>query len=323
MLTPHVADALRQSPYRIVLTGAGGWLGRATLDLIHDALGGDFHRRISCFGSQPRALAVSGNDFIEQRPLEDLASLPPQPSLVLHMAFLTKDRAEQMDEVEYCAANRAIRHIVLNALDAIGTEGVFVASSGAAGFAQDVNASAAMRLYGFLKCEDEEAFAAWADEQMKRAVLARIFNLSGPYINKQRSYALSSFILDALAEGPIMVKAPHDVVRGYVAIRELMSLVFALLLDGENGTIRFSSGGEPMEVGEVAAVIAKALGGRAVQRPARIAGKADVYVGDSGPYRALLDSHKIDAVPFMEQIGETIDFLKAESNLGARQESYA
>ena len=78
-----------------------------------------------------------------------------------------------------------------------------------------------------------------------------------------------------------------------------------------------------MEVGEVAALIAKVLGGCGVKRPARIGGKADVYLGDSASYRLLLEKHKIDAVPFMEQIGETIDFLRRESNLGARQESYA
>jgi nucleoside-diphosphate-sugar epimerase len=323
MLTPHVADTLRQSPYRVVVTGSGGWLGRATLDLLQDALGAEFDKRVHCFGSRRRSLEVSGGISIEQRPLDELSSLSREPSLVLHMAFLTKDRAETMDEPTYRAANTEIRQTVLESLERIGAEAIFVASSGAAEFAEDPSASAPMRLYGALKREDEEAFAAWAGAHAKGAVTPRIFNLSGPHINKLRSYALSSFILDALNGGPILIRAPHDVVRGYVAIRELMSLAFALLLNRKNETIRFDSGGEPMEVGEVAALIAKVLGGCGVKRPARIGGKADVYLGDSASYRLLLEKHKIDAVPFMEQIGETIDFLRRESNLGARQESYA
>src|SRR3546814_19842083 len=47
----------------------------------------------------------------------DLIKLPYQPTYLLHFAFLTKDRAETMQEADYCAANRAIRQSVLDALD--------------------------------------------------------------------------------------------------------------------------------------------------------------------------------------------------------------
>src|SRR5690242_17265911 len=137
MLTPHVAEALRRSPHRIVITGAGGWLGRATLDLLQDALGAEFGKRVCCFGSRRRALAVSGGNSIEQWPLSELSSLSTEPTLLLHMAFLTKDRAETMDEPSYRAANTEIRRTVLEALSRSGAEAVFVASSGAAEFAED------------------------------------------------------------------------------------------------------------------------------------------------------------------------------------------
>src|SRR3546814_4953036 len=91
-----------------------------------------------------------------QRPLADLIKLPYQPTYLLHFAFLTKDRAETMQEADYCAANRAIRQSVLDALDPIGVEAGFIASSGAAQFADDMLAKPAMRLYGMLKREDED-----------------------------------------------------------------------------------------------------------------------------------------------------------------------
>lgn len=320
--TAHIAAALRQSEHRIVLTGASGWLGRATLDLLQNALGDAFVERVFCFGSRQAELRLSETQLIMQRPLTDLIKLPCQPTYLLHFAFLTKDRAETMPEAIYCAANRVIRQSVLDALDPIGVKAAFIASSGAARFADDVLAKPAMRLYGTLKQEDEYAFAAWAEGRDKSLVITRIFNLSGPHINKLPSYALSSFILDALAGGPVIVQARHDVRRGYVAIRELMSLAFALLLERRGEVIRFDSGGDNIEVGELASAIASRMGCSA-ERPCRDGGPADVYLGDDRNYQRLLDRHGIDRVSLAEQIDETAAFLKHASTLGVSQDSYA
>lgn len=321
-LTAHIASALRQSEHRIVLTGASGWLGRATLDLLQNALGDGFSERVFCFGSRRAELRLSATQTVMQRALAELASLPHHPTLLLHFAFLTKDRAETMPEADYCAANRVIRQAVLDALDPIGVEAGFIASSGAARFTDDALAAPAMRLYGMLKRDDEDAFAAWAAARGRSVAIARIFNLSGPHINKLPSYALSSFILAALAGGPVVVHARHDVRRGYVAIRELMSLVFALLLEQRSGVTRFDTGGDDIELGELAAMIASRMG-CSVERPSRRSGHADAYLGDDKFYQHLLDRHAIDRVSLAEQIGETADFLKRASTFDAPQDSYA
>lgn len=319
-LPPHVTEALARSDWRIVITGAGGWLGMATLELLHSALGPDFGNRVRCFGARARALSMSDGASIAQRPLREIAALDPHPSLVLHLAFLTKDHAESMDEPEYRAANRALSRTVLDALDAIGTEAVFVASSGAARSADDPAAARAMRLYGALKREDEEEFAAWAERSGRTAVITRIFNLSGPHINKLQSYALASFILDALAGREVTVRAPHRVVRGYVAIREFMALVLSLMLRPNAGVVRFDTGGTPLELEEVARIVAEVVGDHGVVRPARTDDGADVYVGDDEGYGRLLEANGIPVVPFDRQVAETAAFLvaaTAETKLGA------
>jgi len=320
MFTAHIAATLRQSEHRIVLTGASGWLGRTTLDLLQSALGDTFAERVFCFGSRQAELRLTGNQFLIQRPLADLTTLPFRPTYLFHFAFLTKDRAEAMPEADYCIANRAIRQSVLDASDAIGVDAAFISSSGAAKFADDMLTKQAMRLYGTLKREDEDAFAAWAEHRGKTLAIARIFNLSGPYINKLPSYALSSFILNALSGGPVIVRAPHDVRRGYVAVRELMSLAFALLLEQRGEVIRFDSGGDDIELGELASAIASRMD-CSVQRPCRDGGPADVYLGDDRNYQRLLDRYDIDRVSLLEQIDETAAFLKEAQ--GASKDFYA
>ena len=154
MLEPHVSEALRRSDVRIVVTGANGWLGRATSHVLLECLGEEFPSRVRCFGSQHRSIPLANGVAVEQRPLVELGELAPAPTFLLHFAFLTKDIAEAMEESEYRAANQQISSTVRDALGRIGCKGVFLASSGAAHFADDEKASPAMRAYGELKRDD-------------------------------------------------------------------------------------------------------------------------------------------------------------------------
>lgn len=308
-LAAATIDTLMRSDSRIVITGASGWLGSATIELLHDALGGALLQRLRCFGSSARMLAFRDGLSIEQRPLEEISALPLCPTIVLHFAFLTKDRVEGMDGAAYIAANVALSTMVLDALDAIGTSAVFVASSGAAYSADDPSADAALRLYGSLKQRDEEAFAHWARTRHRTVVIARVFNVSGPYINKPRSYALAALINDALAGRPVTVRALHPVVRGFVAIREVMSLVFCLMDSAEPHVLRFDTGGDPMELGEVAKRVAATLGAASTLRAVITSERTDRYVGDRTAYDGLRNNYGIDAISFHDQILETADYL--------------
>jgi nucleoside-diphosphate-sugar epimerase len=316
-LTGRGAQALRDSSHRVVVTGAGGWIGRATLDLLHSTLGGkDFRRRVVAFGSTARVIELGRDLRIEQRPLPELAKLEREPTLLLHLAFLTKDRVAGMSEEDYRRKNRRLSETVLSALDAIGAEGVFIASSGAARHADDPDASPDMRLYGALKRQDERAFSDWAESSGKRAVICRIFALSGPHINKHETYALASFIRNAVAGEPIEIRSDHIVTRSYVAIRELMSLVFALLLDGTAGCTQFDSGGDPMEMQDIAAAVAAAIAPVPVKRPELRPESPDDYFGDRRRYDRLLAANGVESVPFGQQVLETAEFFRASQGPG-------
>ncbi|WP_295529833.1 NAD(P)-dependent oxidoreductase [Novosphingobium sp. Chol11] len=311
MLEAAAVQALLADNRHIAITGASGWLGCATLDLLARALGDRFAARVSCYGSAARMIDLGEGRVVPQRPLSELSALEAPGVWVLHYAFQTKERAEAMDEAAYRAANQAISGCVIAALGHIDAEAVFVASSGAASKADDPAASPAMRLYGAMKRDDEARFAAWAQAGGRRAVIGRIFNLTGPYMNKHDAYAMASFIRDALGHRPIRVNAPREVVRGYVAIRELMSLVFALLAaDGPPGeVVRFDSGGAALELGEVARIVAQALGGGTTERAAVTEPAPDRYVGDSAAYAALLARYGIAPVPLDVQVRETAPWI--------------
>ncbi len=305
VLTGPAATALPASDTRIVITGARGWIGKVTLELLHNTLGpGDFAKRVFVFGSAPRTIDF-GAGTIEQRPIIAMLALPSAPTLVLHLAFLTKEKVAGMDEDEYRRLNRVLSRTVLEALDMIGATAVFVASSGAAGLADNPESPTDMRLYGSLKKADEDAFAQWAKDRGTRAVIARIFALSGPHINKHDTYALASFISDALAGRPISIRSGFPVYRSYVAIRELMSLVFGAMLEHGPGVVRFSTGGERLEMQRIAEIVSETLGPVAIERPPLKSDPADEYVGNDAAYRRLLSEYGIEHLPFAQQVAET------------------
>ena len=308
-------DALIAANERIVITGAGGWLGLATLELLHNTLGkAAFEKRVVAFGSSARTLDLRDGLTVAQRPLTTLAQLDFRPTLVLHTAFVTMDKVATMSREEYVAANVAIREIVLNALDRVGATKLFVASSGAAEFADASDAAPALALYGGLKKEDERLFSAWAKQQAgRKTLITRIFSLTGPYINKPETYAFADFVRTATKGEVIRLRSSTPQIRSYVAIRELMSLIFSLLSrDWDTSVIAFDTGGEPVELGDLAQRISDRLGGAGIERPHFIAHAPNRYASSNESlYRTLRVKADVPDVSPTAQIHELTYYLAA------------
>ena len=142
--------------------------------------------------------------------------------------------------------------------------------------------------YGALKREDEEIFAQLANGLGIQAAFPRIFNLGGPFINKTNSYALACILSDIAASGPITLRAAHPVWRGYAHVGDVLNIGLGSLLHRHNAG-RFDTGGEAIEIGELASRAAQLLTGRqmTIHRPAWADGPADTYLGDVTQYNAL------------------------------------
>jgi len=318
-LPDHVRAALLRSERRIVIVGGRGWIGRTLLDLLDEALEGDaLLERLVVFGSGDASITLASGRVVEQKALSGLRDLPARPTMLFHLAFLTKDKVAGMAGADYVAANRALSQQVIDALDPLGVDRVFVASSGAAAFAQDASAAHDLRLYGALKQQDEDRFAAWAmaDEAHRRAIVTRIYAVSGPHINKHETYALANFILSALKGETVEVRASIPVYRGYVAVRDLLSLLIALMESPAGAPVqRFSTGGEVLELGDLARRVSTLLPCSVIRRP--ITGEGENrYIGDDAAWTALMAAQGIEGLALDDQIRETARFLARQAGLG-------
>ena len=72
-LAPSARRLLLADTRRIVIVGAGGWIGRTVIALLHEALGARaFAERVVCFGSRANTLDVDDGLCVQVRPLADL-----------------------------------------------------------------------------------------------------------------------------------------------------------------------------------------------------------------------------------------------------------
>jgi UDP-glucuronate decarboxylase len=299
------ARAMQESAAPVVITGAGGWLGQAAVEMFADALGDDIATRLHAFAARPRPMPLRCGRTLALQPLEHLAALKLQNPLVFHLAFLTREHAATLGWPRYIAENRKISAIMQDFLKKTGAGGLFVPSSGAACTADE-------NPYGALKREDEEIFIQLAGRQNFPAVIMRVFNLSGSFINKHASYALSCIIADIARGGPVRLRAAHPVWRGYTHVQDVLNIALGCLLTPLHPKI-FNSAGEPIEIGDLAERAARVLAGKKIeiQRPDWQTGPTDKYLGDATIFQNLAAQLNIRLHSLDAQILHTADYMQA------------
>jgi len=246
---------------RILVTGASGWLGRTALDLI-----APLGLPTLAVASRARIIQV-GDCEIECRVWDDREVAAFAPTVVLDCAFLTRDRVADMPLDEYVAANRTLTERLVYATQLAGVRLALTISSGAAVYPRDaLDGRVEENPYGYLKREAEHRLAQAAAESGAVPVVARAWSISGAHVQKPQGYALGSMIRDAYS-GSIRITARRPVFRRYVLTEELLALGIA---EGGVGPATIDSGGELVEMAELAARIA------AVVRPDAVISRDEV-----------------------------------------------
>ena len=317
------AARLRESKLRVVVTGASRWLGQASLEMLESALGDDLHSRVFAFASRARSLNLRSGMEIALESLEHLPHLDPAPTLLLHYAFLGQDRILDIEADEYARRNAGIRKIVGDAMQKIQVTHLLLSSSGAV-YGLPTSADRSLcpdpvrNPYGMQKILDEDYFPGICRGLGARMAIARIFNLSGPYINKDDAYALYSVINAALAGGPVTLRATRRVIRAYTSVRDLVDVSVGWLLGERRGdVIVFDTGGDqPVEIGQLVQHVLELMDrvGMRIQRPG-LGGQSDdmddIYVGDGRLFRSMADQQGIALSGLRSQILETVEYLAA------------
>jgi nucleoside-diphosphate-sugar epimerase len=240
---------------RVLVTGASGWLGRTALDLL-----APLGLPALALAGRPRTIRV-GDREVECRGWDEREVAAFAPTVVLDCAFLTRDRVADMSLDEYVAVNRGLTDRLVYATRLPGVRLALTVSSGAAVYPHDaLDGPIEDNPYGYLKREAELRLAQAAAETGAVPVVARAWSISGAHVQKPQAYALGSMIR-AADSGAIRIMARRPVFRRYVLAEELLSVAIA---EGGVGPATIDSGGELVEMAELAARVAAVVNPDAV-----------------------------------------------------------
>lgn len=309
---------------RLVITGPTGWVGQALLAQLfepgtEDSLKPD--EDIKLFGSREGKIRL-GDDF--SLPVQPLAAITPDDvrgARVIHLAYLTKDKIEISGEKEFRKKNRSIDTILLKALENSSPSSIFVASSGAA---RQAESSGVGDAYAFAKLEQENRFLAYGRSHQVPVLCGRIFNLSGPFINKLEEYAISNFVLQALNTGIIRIEAPHPTFRSFLHVRDLCRLVLRSSRSGFEARRPIDlCGNEVLEMKNIAALVGESFSQKIeIKRVAISFSKISEYIGRSLDTQVLAMQHSLALADSKTQICDTIEWIKSTATAGEKELNY-
>lgn len=307
MALAKISEVLNQEslPYgRILITGATGWVGRETISLLQSSFGDEFDRRVVLAGSRDSKIVVNGLTH-HVRKLFDINS-DEHFDTVIHLAFLTQEKANILGTEDFARLNREISDFVYRLSDRSHVGQVLVASSGAAdpavlGTLKDP----AKRVYGELKRESEELFAELRNHRHAKVEICRIWSISGSHFLTPTKYALGNFIEQAKATGNIHLANSAAVKRAYIDAGEMMGVLLLDLLKGPGQLI--SSGGFETTLQDLARLVLNEINPSGeVFLPKQTYGhEEDIYTPDVKPFNALATKFGVALSDLSEQIRTT------------------
>jgi nucleoside-diphosphate-sugar epimerase len=300
----------------VLVTGAGGWVGRNALDHFLAARGAGASDVVTGFARAEREVHLGADRMFPVAAMDQFfSSTLSEGSVVVLCGFPTQDQVDAMGEAIYIDAITQLRRDTVSLLRGNPPVDIVYLSSGAATSVQSGHDVATRtRVYGQAKIDDEEALREAVQATGGRLCVVRAFALSGPYMTKPDTYALGNMIMQALERGTIEVKATRPVRRSYMSIDDMLRVaVHAVGELPSGGAVTFETAGEVVEMGVLAERVLAVLGRdpSAVRRPPIDHGApADDYVGDSPVVRRLAGHARVELAPLDEQIALTADWLR-------------
>jgi nucleoside-diphosphate-sugar epimerase len=292
----------------IVITGASGWIGSALLAHIARAYGPGWEDHVTLFGQGARQHHAPDGTAFEMRALDTIGGADVEGAIVIHLAYLTKEKVDTLGERKFTDTNLKIDDQILHALVAARPHAVFIASSGAAALAER---GTDRHPYGLCKLRQEDRFLAWSAKSGVPILPGRVFNLAGPYINKIDSYAIGSFILQAKTKGVINIEAETPIFRSFLHVDDLCAMILGTAHLGIGYDVPVDlCGAEVLEMGDIAALTA-ALYSKpvTVARAPLWTDAANAYLGDFVQTKCLALRLGLDLAPFRRQLADTIAWL--------------
>ena len=272
-----------RSDDRVLVTGAGGWFGRTAIAMTRKS-----GLALLATGSKDQQIEIDGQgQSVQAQSLEIIAAF--EPTVVIDTAFVTRERLPALGHKAYVETNQRIidQSLDIAALPSVRkyigfSSGATMHLAGHTSFSLQENPYAAQkRIY-------ESRMSEIAGALDCDISVARVWSVTGSYCTKPNSFAFTDLIAQAKL-GLVEVKAKRPVYRRYCAIEDVLAL--AMLPNELGGNSIFSTGGELIELGDLAKLVVELVNPNAeIRRHIDPELASDDYYSDSKDWDELLQS---------------------------------
>ncbi len=260
---------------RVLVIGATGWLGRSALALLLQT-----EAQVMALSSRTKVMSVDRQE-IEVKGYEISEIRNFQPTLVIDCAFLTRDRIAETGIDSFIETNRELIRRAQEVADFETVRKFIGVSSGAAKPHLELrNDSYVNDPYGALKAEYEVRLTQANYEVGSKVVICRPYSLSGRFVRSRPSYALFDIIDQAKNSGTVFLKSSNFVFRRYTDAEEFISLGIA----SSPGGSPLESGGELIELGDLAEKVIDELNLSGTIQRGETSGTPDTYYSDGSSF---------------------------------------
>ena len=268
---------------RVLVTGAGGWFGRTAIAMTRES-GLD----LLATGSKDQQIDIDGQiQAVHAQSLEIIAAF--EPTVVIDTAFVTRERLPILGHKAYVETNKKLidQSLAIAALPSVRkyigfSSGATMHLAGHTSYSLEENPYAAQkRIY-------ESKISEIAGTLDCDISVARVWSVTGSYCTKPDTFAFTDLIAQAKL-GLVEIKAKRPMYRRYCAIEDVLAL--AIIPNARGSHCIFSTGGELIELGDLAKLVVEIVNPNAeIRRHIDPELASDDYYSDSKDWDELLQS---------------------------------
>ena len=297
-----LAKRALQSGDRVLVTGASGWFGRTSTWLFKELA-------IPVFltGSHSRTIHYLGKSFeINEWNISDVNRF--EPTIVIDCAYLTREFTETTSLDNYVAVNRDLvdRFIAMSKWPSVRRMIGF--SSGAAfRYASgEVEHDISRDPYGVLKYESELRLSNEIESAKSKVSIPRVWSVAGSLVTKPNGFAFSDLISQARS-GTVTINSENKVLRRYCLIEEVIAIA---LQENLMQSCVFDTGGESIEIGELAKIICDQVNPDAsIVRNGQLRGEANDYRSSNIDWIERCSQLAFKSKTIIDQISQVSRFM--------------